>query len=217
MTRTLFPAQATVAGKDPTSPAARQEFPENATNAVQRVCLLGGESAGKTTLAVALAERLHTPWVAEYGRERWLEIGGTFSLEELVDVARRQVAREDAAAAGARDWLVCDTSPLTTLVYALADHGHAPPELWALARRNYDRVLLCAPDFDFVQDGARRDDGFRAAQHALTVRLLREFGMPWTEVTGTLAARLHQVMPLLQPAPASAAATDGAARPKPAP
>ncbi len=163
----------------------------------RRLCLLGGESAGKTTLAQALAAELGTVWVAEYGRERWLDIGGTFSLDELLHVGRQQVAREDAALGQARGWLVCDTSPLTTLVYALLDHGSAPEALFELARRRYDLTLLCAPDFDFVQDGARRDAGFRSEQHALTVDLLQRFGLPHVLVSGDLEQRLAQLRPLL--------------------
>lgn len=165
--------------------------------ATRRLCLLGGESAGKTTLAQALAQALGTVWVAEYGRERWLDIGGTFSVEELLHVGREQVVREDAALPQADGWLVCDTSPLTTLVYSLLDHGRAAPELQDLARRHYDLILLCAPDFTFVQDGARRDDGFRIEQHLLTLRLLQEFGLPYVLLQGELPARLAQVLPLL--------------------
>jgi NadR type nicotinamide-nucleotide adenylyltransferase len=168
----------------------------------RRLCLLGGESAGKTTLAQALAAELGTVWVAEYGRERWLEIGGTFSLDELLHVGQEQVAREDAALPRAHGWLVCDTSPLTTLVYALLDHGSAPDELHQLARRPYDLILLCAPDFDFVQDGARRDAGFRSEQHALTVELLVRFGLPYQLLRGSLEQRLAQLRPLLAPAAA---------------
>jgi len=163
----------------------------------RRLCLLGGESAGKTTLAQTLAQSWGTVWVAEYGRERWLDIGGTFSVEELLHVGREQVARENAALPRAQGWLVCDTSPLTTLVYSLLDHGRAAPELQTLARRHYDLILLCAPDFSFVQDGARRDEGFRNEQHLLTCRLLHEFGLPHFLVQGSLPARLAQVLPLL--------------------
>jgi HTH-type transcriptional repressor of NAD biosynthesis genes len=35
----------------------------------RRVCLLGGESSGKTTLALALGRALSEPVVEEYGRE----------------------------------------------------------------------------------------------------------------------------------------------------
>jgi NadR type nicotinamide-nucleotide adenylyltransferase len=162
----------------------------------RRLALLGGESSGKTTLAQALAERLHTVWVPEYGRQRWEELRETLSADELVAVARQQVAWEDAAvqAAPAAAWVVCDTTPLTTLQYCLHDHGSAPAELQALARRRYDKVVVCEPDFDFVQDGCRRDDNFRAEQHAWTLMRLHEQAVPYITVTGSVPGRVEQVL-----------------------
>jgi NadR type nicotinamide-nucleotide adenylyltransferase len=161
---------------------------------VRRLALLGGESSGKTTLARALADALHTVWVPEYGRQRWEELRETLSVDELLAVGRRQVALEDEYARRAHDWLVCDTTALTTLQYCLHDHGTAPAELVALAHRPYDLSVLCEPDFDFVQDGCRRDDGFRAAQHAWTAARLAGMGMPSIGVSGSVEARVRQVL-----------------------
>lgn len=173
---------------------------------VRRVALLGGESSGKTTLAQALAAALGTAWVPEYGRELWLQFERTLTIDELVAVARRQVALEDAAAARLHhgEWLVCDTTPLTTLQYALHDHGAAPPELHALAQRRYDLTVLCAPDFGFVQDGARRDEGFRAQQHTWTLARLAEQGVQPLVALGAVDARLQRVRAALQTAGAAA-------------
>ena len=170
---------------------------------VRRLALLGGESTGKTTLARALAEHLHTAWVPEYGRQRWEELRETLSVDELVAVARRQIEWEDEAA-GLIDtkgrWLICDTTPLTTLQYCLHDHGQAPPELHQMARRTYDAVVLCDADFDFVQDGCRRDDGFRNAQQAWTLARLHELGVACLRVHGSPAERVDQVLQMLQTA-----------------
>jgi len=167
-------------------------------DAVRRVALLGGESSGKTTLAMALAQALGTAWVPEYGRQRWEELRETLGVHELVQVAKHQVAleTETAAVAGlcAGQWLVCDTTPLTTLQYCLHDHGQAPPELQALARRAYDLTVLCLPDFEFVQDGCRRDDGFRAAQHAWTLARLADAGVVPLVVDGSVGHRVQQVL-----------------------
>ena len=175
--------------------------------AVRRLALMGGESSGKTTLARALADTLRTSWVPEYGRQRWEELRETLSVAELVAVARRQVALEDEAAQGARAWLVCDTTPLTTLQYCLHDHGQAPAELRALARRHYDLQLLCMPDFGFVQDGCRRDDGFRQQQHTWALQQLAAQGANGLTVRGTVAQRVEQVVQALRASRWAAAAS----------
>lgn len=164
-----------------------------AAERVRRIALLGGESSGKTTLARALADALGTTWVPEYGRQRWEELRATLSVDELVAVARRQIVMEEEALARARHWLVCDTTPLTTLQYCLHDHQQAPAELQALARRRYDLSVVCEPDFEFVQDGCRRDHDFRAQQHAWTLDRLARLGVPALIVGGTLPDRVAQV------------------------
>jgi HTH-type transcriptional regulator, transcriptional repressor of NAD biosynthesis genes len=173
--------------------------------ALPGIALLGGESSGKTTLARALAERLATLWVPEYGRVLWEALRVTLDVRQLVHVARTQVAWEHehaarAMAAGAR-WLVCDTTPLTTLQYCIHDHGHAPPELHELARRRYALTVLCDADFGFVQDGCRRDETFSRRQHDWTLARLAEHGVVPLVVRGSVAERVAQVLERLQQPP----------------
>lgn len=174
----------------------------NPTEPVKRLALLGGESSGKTTLARALAQALGTVWVPEYGRQRWEELRQTLSAEELVRVAQTQVKWETEHTPQAQGWLVCDTTPLTTLQYCVHDHGQAPPELHQLAKRPYDLTVLCLPDFGFVQDGCRRDDSFRQQQHDWTLARLAEVGVVPVLVHGSAAERLTQVMAHLCSLPA---------------
>lgn len=169
------------------------------------MALLGGESSGKTTLAQQLAAALGTQWVPEYGRERWETLRRTLTVDELLIVARQQVALENECADRATGWLVCDTTPLTTLQYCLHDHGHAPAELRALARRSYALTWVCLPDFDFVQDGCRRDDSFRIQQHNWTLGQLAEQGVPWLALSGTPGQRLQVALQVLREHRAEAA------------
>ncbi|MCE3608448.1 AAA family ATPase [Massilia sp. P8910] len=159
---------------------------------VRKVCLLGGESSGKTTLAAALALELNSVWAPEFGRELWIEKDGALVFADMLAIGRTQLAREQALLPHATRWLVCDTSPLTTLFYSDAMFGHADPALRDLAAQPYDSTLLCAPDFAFVQDGTRRDEGFRQRQHAWYVAELTRRGLPFTLVQGTPAQRLAQ-------------------------
>jgi HTH-type transcriptional repressor of NAD biosynthesis genes len=160
---------------------------------VRRVCLLGGESTGKTTLAAALADELGTVWVPEYGREVWAEKAGQLDFADMEQIGRVQVASEEAAAPRADRFVICDTSPLTTLFYSLHLFGRVDPALERMAEREYDLTVLCPPDFDFVQDGTRHGGSFRDRQHAWYLRQLAERGIPYILAPGTLRERIALV------------------------
>jgi NadR type nicotinamide-nucleotide adenylyltransferase len=160
---------------------------------VRRVCLLGGESSGKTTLSQALARQLDTLHVAEFGRELWEKRSGDLHPCDMLRIAETQIAREEDCAGRAGEFLFCDTSPLTTLFYTRYYFGAAAPELEACATRKYDFTVLCAPDFPFVQDGTRQDAAFRAKQHDWYVRELTERRVDFLLATGTVTERVGQV------------------------
>lgn len=166
---------------------------------VRRVAILGGESTGKSTLAILLAERMGTRHAAEYGRELWERKDGQLVHEDMLHIAQVQVAREEALAAAAHRFLICDTTPLTTLLYAQAMFGQADPALETLAERRYDEVLLCAPDTPFVQDGTRRDEAFRQWQHAWYLRELDARRVPYRLLTGAWQERLDGALDALAP------------------
>lgn len=171
--------------------------PEVYADFVERICLLGGESSGKSTLAAALATALDTVQVEEYGRECWLARGGQLAFDDLRHIAETQVAREAIAALRATRWLVCDTSPLTTLLYSRHLFGRADPVLERLAERPYAYTFLCAPDFPFVQDGTRSGPGFRALQHRAYLLELPQRGIPFTLLQGPVAQRVATVRDVL--------------------
>ena len=189
--RRMVPISASKIRADPAL-AAHFLAPIVHASLLPRVCLLGGESSGKTTLTRELAVRLHTTHCEEYGRELWLERGGALRYDDFLRIARRQVEREERAARSANDVLFCDTSPLTTLYYCVEQFGRAEPELWQLAQRRYGLTLLCAPDIPFVQDGTRRDAAFRAHQHEFYVAELTRLKARWLLVHGPLEARIEQ-------------------------
>jgi NadR type nicotinamide-nucleotide adenylyltransferase len=165
---------------------------------VERVCILGGESSGKTTLAKALAERLGTVWVPEYGRELWERQGGKLAWDDMLLIGRKQLENESAQALTATRFLVCDTSPLTTMFYSHHMFGMIAPELVHLAERHYDHVLVCAHDFEFVQDGTRQDSTFRARQHRWYLAELAARAQAFCLVQGPLEERLLQANLYLQ-------------------
>ena len=164
---------------------------------VKRVCLLGGESSGKTALVEELAKQFDTFHAAEYGRELWEEKKGALAFEDLRHIAEIQVVREAEIAQRANEFIFCDTSPLTTLFYSNHLFGKTDEILEQMANRAYDFVILCAPDFPFVQDGTRQNASFRTFQHEWYLRELKVRRVPYLLVTGSVFDRVAQIQKYL--------------------
>lgn len=133
-----------------------------------RIAVVGAESTGTTTLALALAEHFGAPCVPEYGREYALarmRAGATGAWRKPADfvaIARRQAELEDEYAARAGELLVCDTDLHMICLYEERYCGATSPEnLELAASRRYDLTILTAPDIPFEAD-LIRDDGRRA-------------------------------------------------------
>ena len=157
---------------------------------MQRVAILGGESTGKTTLAEQIAGGLSTLHAAEYGRELWEQKQGVLLESDLFLIAQTQIQREETLSLEANRWLICDTTPMTTMLYSQVLFGQVSEELRKLGRRSYDTVLVCAPDVPFIQDGTRRDEAFRKFQHGWYLRELEARGINYRLLEGTWSERL---------------------------
>ena len=160
----------------------------------RRVCVLGVESSGTTTLAQDLAAAFGTVWVPEYGRLYWegrrfLDSGWTTA--ELVHIATQQQALEDALARRCNRLVVCDTDALATAVWHRRYVGSESDEVTRIAlSRAYELYLLTAPDFGFVQDGSRDGEHIRLQMHDWFVAALDRAGRRYEIVTGPRAQRL---------------------------
>lgn len=167
---------------------------------VERVAILGGESTGKTTLAQALAQELDTVWVPEYGRELWESRNGRLEYSDMLHIAETQVAREEELARDAKKYLICDTTPLTTLLYSQFMFDRADPQLELLADRRYEHTLFCAGDFEFVQDGTRQPIDFQRKQQSWYELELRRRNISALFSTGTVVVRIRAAKRLLNSA-----------------
>ncbi len=128
---------------------------------VRRVCVVGPESTGKSTLAAALAKRFGTVCVPEYARTllepraRKDEVAPV-RREDMVRIARGQIASEEALARNAERVIVADTDALTTLLWSDLLFGGHDSEIEALAdAQSHHLYVLTAPDVPYVADAVR--------------------------------------------------------------
>jgi NadR type nicotinamide-nucleotide adenylyltransferase len=170
--------------------------------AVARVAILGAESSGKSTLAAALAAHYDTVWVPEYLREFVEERGRVPQEGDQIAIARMQMAHEDAAAALARRFVFCDTTPLMTAIYSRWYWGRVDAQLARIERRHdYAYTLVAAPDSPWEADGLQREsEAVRQTIHEQLLTVLHERAIPYLLVSGSLPQRLLQADRLLNTA-----------------
>lgn len=159
----------------------------------KRVCILGAESTGKTTLAAALAERFQTVWVPEYAREYLEAKQGACEWSDMVPIAEGQVALEDALARQANRLLICDTNLIATMLWSEHYWGAIPDRIQALhAGRRYDLNLITDVDVPWQRDDLRDSPHMREWFHARYQSELRTQLVPFQILSGPLPERIEQ-------------------------
>jgi NadR type nicotinamide-nucleotide adenylyltransferase len=160
---------------------------------VKRVCLLGAESTGKTTLAGALATRFGTVWNPEYGRpytQFGRPAGAPWTSWEFTHIARIHCWYEDFLAGLARRVLFSDTDAFTTALFHEVYLGTPATAFPELVERTYDLFVICGLDVPWRHDGLREFEAQRRWMHERYVERARESGRPWLLVEGSPEGRL---------------------------
>ncbi len=201
--RTTFPVSGTRVRNNPFAMWRFLEPPVRAYYA-RRICVLGAESTGTTTLARDLAAHYGTVWVPEYGR---IYAEGKYGAphpewrsDEFIHIAEQQARMEDQLAREADRVLICDTDPLATSVWHERYIGALNAGLVAIARRRrYDMYVLTGDEIPFVQDGTRDGERIRHAMHRRFEKVLEASGVPHMTARGTREERLKAVTAAIDP------------------
>ncbi len=176
---------------------------------VKRVLVVGGESAGKSTLVQNLAIAYNTNFVREIGRDTCEIAGGEefMDINDLCENFLRQKTEETEALQYSNRILFIDTDAITTKFYAqflLTDND----KIWkcyALADaitaiNKFDLVLFLEPTVKFVQDGTRSEiiaeDREKYSQQIK--KMFKESGIEFYELSGDYLNRFNSAKMLIQ-------------------
>lgn len=161
---------------------------------VKRVCVVGAESTGTTTLAKALAEKYNTVWVPEYGRMYSLgKMTGSseWKSEEFVHIAQMQSVMEDELAQHANKVVICDTDSFATSIWHERYMHSVCGRVEEIAKkRKYDLYIVTNTDILFVQDGTRDGQHIRQWMHDRFVEKLTQWQLPFIVVSGSVQERV---------------------------
>lgn len=160
-----------------------------------RVCLIGAECTGKTSLAQRLAEHYQTVWVPEFAREFALEVARPLTLADVDTIARGQIAGEDLLAIDASRILILDTDLVSTAVYSNYYYSAVPQWVRTEAQRRLaDLYLLTDVDVPFELDPARDAEEHRLEHARAFRRALEDFGASHVVISGEWEERFRRAV-----------------------
>lgn len=162
----------------------------------KKIVFIGVESSGKTTLALALAEKLQGTYVPEYARVYLDENGLEYQQSDLLVIAKQQLKLVNEALEKESQWLLCDTDLLVIKVWSEQVFGSCDEWIEAqIPHAKADVYILCAPDIAWEYDPQRSLPNLedRLALHQQYLTLLEALACQFIIVEGTLANRIQQV------------------------
>lgn len=162
------------------------------------LCVVGGESTGKSTLVSALARDLPGLELPETLRS-WVEQRGRVpTAGEQIEVmsahaAAEEAARGEAGRLGLR-WVVSDGGTLMTAVYSIVYYDDDSLVDEAMTSTAFSRLVVwCAADIPWAADEMRDGPELRSAAQQVIGEVLESSGVPWLRVTGPVGQRVEQV------------------------
>ena len=163
-----------------------------------KIVFVGAMSTGKSTLTEALAKKYNTTFAPEYGREYWTEhqIDRRIEIDEFNTIAKIHIEKENEALKTADKYLFVDTNAITTYMYCLDYHGHAPDYLTNIALHNsnrYDLFFLCEDDIPYDDTWDRSGPQKREVFQQQIIADLKERKIPYIPLRGNLQQRISIV------------------------
>lgn len=156
---------------------------------MKKIVVIGPESTGKSSLCEQLADRFHTSWVPEYAREHLLKEGIKYNYDDLLVIAKKQLALEDEMAhQTSSGMLFIDTNMYVMKVWCEFVFGKC--HQWILDKiveRRYDLYLLCDTDLEWTKDELREYPDLisrRKLFHIYRDIMINQH-VPWTTISGS--------------------------------
>ncbi len=123
---------------------------------MKKIVVIGPESTGKSTLCAALAAYYNTIWCKEYARQYLLENGTDYTYDNLLTIAKGQLALEKEAKTKANKLFVVDTDMYVMKVWCEFVFNKCHIEiLQEAAQQKTDLYLLCNTDLPWTKDELR--------------------------------------------------------------
>lgn len=180
---------------------------------IKKIVVIGPEGTGKSTLCEQLADHYQTNWCQEFAREYLLTHGITYTYDDLLLIAKEQVALEEEYLSSMvnGEWSIAPDSQLTIHHSPLfIDTDMYVMKVWCefvfdkchrfildtIVERQYDLYLLCDTDLPWVKDELREypDLATRKRLYNIYEDLMINQTVPWVRISGNSNERLKKAI-----------------------
>lgn len=168
---------------------------------MNKIVIIGPESTGKSTLCEQLAAHYKTAWCPEFAREYLTANGMDYSFDDLLNIARGQLALEENLLVKAKnDLYFIDTDMYVMKVWCEVAFNNC--HTWILkqiASQQYALHLLCDVDLPWVKDELREypDLEFRKKLFLMYKDILISNNNKWAIISGSYEERLKTAIDII--------------------
>jgi len=169
-----------------------------------KIVVIGPESTGKSTLCESLAQHYGTEWCPEFAREWLLTNGTAYDYDDLLTIAKGQLALEEEYTElmlrkdlPGKHPLFIDTNMYVMKVWCEfvfeKCHNFIIDEI---VQRKYDLYLLCNTDLPWVKDELREypDLESRLKLYHIYKDIMVNQDTPWIDISGEYDERLNKAI-----------------------
>ena len=173
---------------------------------LKKIVIIGPESTGKSTLCEQLSKYYGAPLVKEYAREYLITNGNNYTFDNLLDIAKGQITKEEIAIAEAIQTTNSNTeTPLVfidTDMYVMkvwCEYVFNKCHSWILntiVTQKYDLYLLCNVDLPWIKDELREypDLITREKLYHHYKDIMVNQSVPWIDISGNYEERLQKAI-----------------------
>ena len=171
---------------------------------IPKIVVIGPESTGKSTLCESLAQHYATEWCPEFAREWLLTNGTAYDYDDLLTIAKGQLALEEEYTElmfrkdlPGKQPLFIDTNMYVMKVWCEfvfeKCHNFIIDEI---VQRKYDFYLLCNTDLPWVKDELREypDLESRLKLYHIYKDIMVNQDIPWIDISGDYDERLNKAI-----------------------
>lgn len=166
---------------------------------MKKIVVIGPESTGKSSIAAKLAAHYQVEWVPEYARAYIEKLHRPYNYDDLLEIAKGQIALEEEKAKAGGPFLICDTDLIVCKVWSR--HAFDKVHEWTLQQieqRHYDLYLLMNIDLPWQPDPQREHPQLREYFKDIYRKELQLYQKRYVEISGVGEERLERAVKVVE-------------------